>query len=208
MTAPPEFNHQVRVVAEALAQENVTYLLIGKGGAIIHGFPDTTQDTDIFVLKSAKNSQALVRAARKIGFDLSETEEREIHAGKDFVQLRNGPFDLDVIFSPDGIDSFEKAWRNGRDIDGYKVCSLDDIIASKKSANRTKDRESLARLDDFRQYLQIQGRSPGKPLPPLPTTSTTSGHTFAEQARRFKPPKKKSTRNKQAPGRSAKDRTD
>ena len=26
MTAPPEFNHQVRVVAEALAQENVTYL--------------------------------------------------------------------------------------------------------------------------------------------------------------------------------------
>ena len=127
---------------------------------------DADQDTDIFALKSSKNKQALVRAARKIGFDLSETEEREIHADKDLVQLRNGPFDLDVIFSPDGIDSFEKAWSKGRDINGYKVCSLDDIIASKKSANRTKDRESLARLDDFRQYLQIQGRSPGKPLPP------------------------------------------
>ena len=33
-------------------EEGVVYLLIGKGAAIIHGFPDTTQDTDIFVLKT------------------------------------------------------------------------------------------------------------------------------------------------------------
>jgi hypothetical protein len=27
------------------------------------------------------------------------------------VQLKNGPFDLDLIFAPDGIDRFEDAWR-------------------------------------------------------------------------------------------------
>ncbi|MDE0065468.1 MAG: hypothetical protein OXN44_01195, partial [Acidimicrobiaceae bacterium] len=34
------------------------------------------------------------------------------------------------------------------------VASLDDIITSKKSSNRTKDREALPELDQLRQRLQ------------------------------------------------------
>ena len=131
----------------------------------------TFQDTDIFVLKSAQNTKALARAVRRLGFKLTDAQEKEIHAGKDFAQLRNGPFDLDLVFAPDGIESFEEAWRAGRNIEDYPVCSLDDIIESKRSANRTKDRESLARLEDFRRYLDIEGRRPGTPLPPLRTTT-------------------------------------
>ena len=59
MTAPPDFGQQVREVAHAMKEEGVVYLLIGKGAAIIHGFPDTSQDTDIFVLKTAENTKAL-----------------------------------------------------------------------------------------------------------------------------------------------------
>lgn len=171
MTAPPDFGQQVREVAHSMKEEGVVYLLIGKGAAIIHGFPDTTQDTDIFVLKSAENTKALARAVRRLGFKLTDAQEKEIHAGKDFVQLRSGPFDLDLVFAPDGIESFEEAWRTGRNIEDYPVCSLDDIIESKRSANRTKDRESLARLEDFRRYLDIEGSRPGLPLPPLRTTT-------------------------------------
>jgi hypothetical protein len=35
---------------------------------------------------------------------------------------------------------------------------IDDIIASKRAANRQKDRESLQRLEDFRAYLRTKGR--------------------------------------------------
>ena len=36
-------------------------------------------------------------------------QAEEILRGKDFIQLKNGPFDLDLIFAPDGIESFAHA---------------------------------------------------------------------------------------------------
>ena len=80
-------------------------------------------------------------------------------AGKDFVQLKNGPFDLDLIFAPDGIETFDEAWRRRVEVDGLPVCHLDDIIASKQAAGRAKDAESLPRLMAFREYWQRQRRS-------------------------------------------------
>ncbi|TDI37835.1 MAG: hypothetical protein E2P02_21785 [Acidobacteria bacterium] len=66
----------------------------------------------------------------------------EVSRGKDFVQLKNGPFDLDLIFAPDGIERFEDAWKRHVEIEGFPVCHLDDVIASKAAAGRVKDLES------------------------------------------------------------------
>jgi hypothetical protein len=60
----------------------------------------------------------------------TDVQAAEIVCGKDVVHLKNGSFDLDLVFAPDVIERFEDA----------------DIIASKEAANRAKDRESLARL--------------------------------------------------------------
>lgn len=38
------------------------------------------------------------------------SEAAAIVRGKDFVQLKCGPFDLDLVFAPDGIESFDEAW--------------------------------------------------------------------------------------------------
>ena len=143
---------QLTELRDAFTRHGVTYLVIGKSGALLHGFPDTTQDADLFVHRTPSNGRALVRALRELKFSLSEREAQEIEGGKDFVQLKNGPFDIDLVFAPDGIERFEDAWTRGVEIDGIPVCSLDDIIASKRAANRVKDRETLPRLDAFRQY--------------------------------------------------------
>jgi hypothetical protein len=68
------------------------------------------------------------------------------------IQLKNGLFDLDLIFAPDGIEKFEEAWSRRIEVEGFPVCHLDDIIASKRAANRQKDKESLGRLEAFREY--------------------------------------------------------
>ena len=134
---------QAQEVRDAFARQAVRYLFIGKSGAILLGFPDTTQDADLFVERSERNSLALVRGLMELGFALTVTQQREIERGKDFVQLRNGPFDLDLVFAPDGIEHFEDAWSRHVDVEGFPVCHPDDIIASKRAANREKDRESL-----------------------------------------------------------------
>jgi len=149
---------QAQEVRDALVRYGVRYLFIGKAGAVLLGFPDTTQDVDLFVDHSPENGRALVAALRELGFALSEDQAYDIECGKDFVQLKNGPFDLDLVFAPDGIESFEDAWQRHVEVEGFPVCHLDDIVASKAAAGRARDRESLPRLRAFRTYW-MQKRS-------------------------------------------------
>lgn len=143
---------QAQEIRDALKRHGCRYLFLGKSGAILLGFPDTTQDADLFVEPTAENGRAVVAALRELGFTLSEDHAKEIEQNKDFVQLKNGPFDLDLVFAPDGIEEFEDAWRRHVDVEGFPVCHIDDIIASKAATNRRKDRESLPRLRSFREY--------------------------------------------------------
>ncbi len=149
---------QAEEIRDALERHGVRYLFIGKSGAILLGFPDTTQDADLFVEKDAANGRALVDALRELGFALTGDQAQEIVRGKDFVQLKNGPFDLDLVFAPDGIERFQDAFERRVDVEGFPVCSLDDIIASKEASNRAKDRETLPRLRSFREYRHERQR--------------------------------------------------
>ncbi|CAN5880164.1 hypothetical protein BH18ACI5_BH18ACI5_10680 [soil metagenome] len=143
---------QAEEVRDALRRHQVRYLFIGKSAAILLGFPDTTQDADLYVDRSPENGRALVTALMELGFAITEIQAAEVERGKDFIQLKNGPFDLDLVFAPDGIERFDDAWGRRVDVEGFPVCHPDDIIASKTAANRVKDRESLPRLRAFRDY--------------------------------------------------------
>jgi hypothetical protein len=143
---------QAEEIRDVFARHCIRYLFIGKSGAILLGFPDTTQDADLFADKSPKNCSALIVALRDLGFAITDEQASEILRGKDFVQLKNGPFDLDIVFAPDGIERFDDAWERRVEVERFPVCHPDDIIASKVAANRAKDRESLPRLRAFRDY--------------------------------------------------------
>ena len=149
----PAFEYrQAEEIKQTLKRHHVRYLFIGKSGAILLGFPDTTQDADLFVERNPENGRALVESLRELGFDLNDQQASEIERGKDFIQLKNGPFDLDLVFAPDGIETFEDAWKRHIEVEDFPVCHIDDIIASKEAANRERDRESLPRLRSFRDY--------------------------------------------------------
>lgn len=149
---------QAEEIRDVFQRYHVRYLFIGKSGAILLGFPDTTQDADIYLERSPENGRALVAALAELGFALTETQSAEIVRGKDFVQLRSGPFDMDLVFAPDGIERFEDAWLRRVEVAGFHVCHIDDIIASKAATNRQKDRESLPRLRAFREYWLAKQR--------------------------------------------------
>jgi len=143
---------QAQEIRDAMKRHACRYLFIGKSGAILLGFPDTTQDADLYVERSPDNCAALVDALFDLGFALTDGQAADIRRGKDFVQLKNGPFDLDLVFAPDGIERFDDAWRRHVEVEGFPVCHLDDIIASKAATRRRKDMESLPRLQSFREY--------------------------------------------------------
>ena len=147
-------SQQAVEVATACAAHEVDYLFIGKSGAILLGYPATTQDVDLFLPKNRQNGARMLRALKSIGFKLSRSMQKKILAGADFVQLKGGPFDLDLIHAPDGMPSFEEARKRAIIQDGFPVANLRDIIASKRASNREKDIVDLLLLEDFRREYE------------------------------------------------------
>lgn len=141
---------QAEEIARAFGREGVNYLFIVKSGAILLGYPGTTQDVDIFPERSPENGRRIVAALQSVGFEIAAELEREIVRGKDFVQIKSGPFDVDLVYAPDGIASFEEASARGLTEGIFRVANLRDIIASKRASGRDKDKVELEMLEDFR----------------------------------------------------------
>lgn len=104
----------------------------------------------------AKIRRTVVAALKEIGFTVDATLEGEIVRGKDFVQIKSGPFDIDLVFAPDGIESYEEAKTRMDTSTGFPVLNIRDIIASKRAARRAKDAIELPLLEAFREVYEKQ----------------------------------------------------
>jgi hypothetical protein len=145
---------QAQEVAAAFAAHAVDYMFIGKSGAILLGYPGTTQDVDVYPRKDRENSRRIVSALKDLGFVLDNELTEEILRGKDFVQIKSGPFDIDLVFAPDGIRDYSEARGRMDTSSGFPVLNIRDIIASKRSANRPRDRIELPLLEAFRDVYE------------------------------------------------------
>ena len=142
-------------LTKVFERHEIRYLFIGKGAAILYGYPGTTQDIDIFPERTEANCKNLLDALKELGFEMDKQLEEAIISGKDFIQIRGGPIPLDLVFAPDGIESFDRAEMRKAVIDGKFPCaSIDDIIESKRAAKRQRDKEDLPRLEAFRDELK------------------------------------------------------
>ena len=104
---------------------------------------------DVFPARSPENGRRIATALRKIGFEINANLEQEIAEGRDFVQIKTGPYDVDLVFAPDGIRSFAEAKARAVVIGIFRVANLRDIIASKRASGRAKDLNELPLLESF-----------------------------------------------------------
>jgi len=150
---------QAEEIAKEFQNAGVDYLFIGKSGAILLGYPGTTQDVDVFPARSSENGRRIVAALKNMGFEISPELEREIVMGKDFVQIKSGPFDVDFVFAPDGIESFAAAKSRAVQEGIFQVANIRDIIASKRASGRKKDELELPLLESFRvEYEKLHAK--------------------------------------------------
>jgi hypothetical protein len=161
MIPRPQFQPgQAADIARAFEREGVDYLFIGKSAAILLGYPAVTQDVDVFPARTPENGARIIAALRKLGFPLNAGLEQSIKRGRDFVQIKTGPFDVDLVFAPDGIASFEEARARSLVVDGFHIANLRDIIASKRASGREKDLIDMPLLERFREEYEKQNPQP------------------------------------------------
>ena len=145
---------QAQEVAAAFAAHGVDYMFIGKSGAILLGYPGTTQDVDVYPRKDRENGRRIVAALKDLAFVFDNELTEEILRGKDFVQIKSGPFDIYLVFAPDGIENYSEAKERMDTSSGFPVLNIRDIIASKRSANRPRDVIELPLLEAFRDVYE------------------------------------------------------
>ena len=152
---------QIVDVWKYLSENNVNYLTIGGFAVNIYGYGRNTGDIDIFIDDTMANRENLRNAIKQMGLgDFESINTMQFIPGwTDFTLDIN--FRLDIMTSVKGLENMpfatllEKA--NIIDIDGIPVFFIDydNLIISKKAANRLKDQldiEELEKLNNKKIY--------------------------------------------------------
>ncbi len=136
-------------VASALEGAKLEAILVGNAAAALQGAPVTTLDFDFFFRKTPTNMRKLKAFARELG----ATVMRPYYPASDMFRVVNDDLGLQVDFLVviHGVRSFEalrkRAVRVPMGSASLLVAPLEDILKSKRAANRPKDRAVLDVLE-------------------------------------------------------------
>jgi hypothetical protein len=140
----------------ALDANGVEYVLIGGLGAVLRGSTAMTNDADIVPARDPENLARLSDALIDLGARLRVEGETEgvafephpvLLASMTMLNLTTRCGDLDLAFRAAALEDYGalRAGSSVFDIDGLRVrvASLSDIIRSKETADRPRDRAVL-----------------------------------------------------------------
>lgn len=151
-----------RIVA-TLARNGVAYVLVGGIAAVAHGSTLPTEDVDITPSRDRENLDRLATALRELGARIrTETEPDGVAfpCSGDFLaamptmlNLTTEAGDVDLVFRPAGFaHGYDDLAPRATPVEltdeaTVLVAALDDIIRSKRAANRAKDRAAMPYLE-------------------------------------------------------------
>jgi hypothetical protein len=147
-------NEDYRDMLRALSAEKVRFLLVGGYAMAAHGYLRATGYIDIWVMASAENAQAVLRALNHFGAPLHDLTAEDLQKEGTVFQIGVAPRRVDILTTASGL-RFEDAFAHSicTDIEGIEVHipSREDLIRNKRSCGRTKDladAEALEALND------------------------------------------------------------
>jgi hypothetical protein len=156
----------VRVCA-ILNEEGVDYVVVGGFASVVHGSSLPTQDIDVVPSRRSENLDRLAIALRRLNA-MIRTRDDPVPAPIDGAFLAAIPLmlnlvtdfgDVDLTFSPSGsLGGFDQWVANAIVVEisddvSIRVAALDDVIDSKRAADRPKDRMALPYLESLREQL-------------------------------------------------------
>ena len=157
-------------MCDILNQEGVEYVVLGGFAAILRGSPITTHDLDVIPWRDRSNLDRLGRALTRMNAKIRIAGD-PVPTKIDGAFLANMPHmlnlvtdfgEMDLTFSPAGSAGDFEGWKKGATLENIEgdlmvlVASLDDIIDSKRAANRPKDHMALPYLESLRDEIRRQ----------------------------------------------------
>ncbi len=145
-----------------LSDQGVECIVIGGMAAIAHGSPTVTQDLDVCVQFTPENTRRIAVALRPLHPVIRGRPDRmplpeniDQLKGLKILYLATDLGMVDLLGEVPDIGTFEQLKDKTivLELGGFRcrVLDLDTLIASKRAANRVKDRLALLHLDAIRK---------------------------------------------------------
>jgi hypothetical protein len=153
--AAPSLNESEQRFLRALLRRKVRFMVVGLSAAALQGAPVVTQDVDLWFedLSDPRIREAL-RAVNAAYVPPSVLNPPMFAGGG--VEL------FDIVLTMHGLGAFSEELRNCVNVSlgryRLKVLRVDRILASKRAANRTKDRLVIPVLEDSLAASQVAVR--------------------------------------------------
>ena len=159
----------VRICA-ILNEEKVEYVVIGGFAAVVRGSSLPTRDIDVIPSRERSNLDRLGRALTRMNAMIRVSGD-PVPTKIDGGFLANMPHmlnlvtdfgEMDLTFTPAGSAGDFDGWSQGATAEEIEdgltvlVACLDDIIDSKRAANRPKDQMALPYLESLRDEIGRQ----------------------------------------------------
>ncbi len=153
-------------VARALREQNLEAILIGNAAAALQGAAVTTIDLDFLIRKTQANINKLEKLADALGAVVFRPHYPV--SGLYRVIRDEDSLQLDFMTQIHGARSFNSLRSRAIEIsqgeESMTVAALADIIASKRAADRPRDRAALQVLEQtLRRKESDAGRGPRSP---------------------------------------------
>jgi hypothetical protein len=157
-------------ICSILLEEEVEFVVLGGFAAIVRGSSLPTKDIDVIPSRDSSNLDRLSRALTRMNAKIRISGD-PVPTKIDGAFLANMPHmlnlvtdfgEMDLTFAPAGSAGDFEGWKKGATLevidDGLTVlvASLDDIIDSKRAANRPKDQMALPYLESLRDEIRRQ----------------------------------------------------
>jgi hypothetical protein len=142
-------NSDFKELLQCFARHRVRYLVVG-GYAVIHyAQPRFTKDLDLWLEPSAANAHRVAAAFQEFGIPLIEITEADLARPGTQFMLGRSPVMLDFLTSIEPLD-FSTCWarrkRVRHDFGSVNYLHREDLIASKRHANRLQDQADIEEL--------------------------------------------------------------
>jgi hypothetical protein len=137
-----------------LTRAQVPFMIVGLSAAVIQGADTVTKDIDLWFRSTSH--PGLAEAARKVGGVFVWRNDPPLFSGP-------GLDSIDVVWECDGLLDFDSEYAGAIDVAltpnlVVKVLPIERVLASKKAADRPKDRAVIPALEASIAAIMESGR--------------------------------------------------